>query len=377
MSALSSILLALLIFVQGAGALAEAPIVSDPHNYFSQKIHNTVDNADSISPDAVSYAASYPIIDIGPWINTASSTDEERLEVVQNVLLQAISAGSFNMIGHNVSVDLLDRLESSTEKFFSQSIDAKSQFSSAGNAFAGYTPNQQEKYGSMIYKTLNPYEREGDLREIYGVVYPPDFPDNVQGPEYFQSVLNEYVEQLQPVELALLKIFSAALSLAKGVDLPLTYLYEADDRAPGCLRAHRYPAMPKEYNEATRFLPHSDFGSLTILYGTEKGLEEIRSGKWVEVPIDKGELHVTVGQVLNMWSNGLFADNIHRVSKGAAKDRVSFAYFLAQCPQSAPGGEGIAPVLDAQTEQAKFPRTSTPIHIGKYVAAMIEEKVVI
>lgn len=82
MSALSSILLALLIFVQGAGALAEAPIVSDPHNYFSQKIHNTVDNADSISPDAVSYAASYPIIDIGPWINTASSTDEERLEVV-------------------------------------------------------------------------------------------------------------------------------------------------------------------------------------------------------------------------------------------------------------------------------------------------------
>ena len=171
------------------------------------------------------------------------------------------------------------------------------------------------------------------------------------------------------MELALTKIFSSALSLAKSVDIPLTYLSDADKGSTGALRALRYPAMPKEYDNATKLVPHSDFGTLTILYvGSEKGLEEIRDGRWVEVPTAKeGELHVTVGEVYHMYSNGLFANNVHRVSSQAAKDRVSFAHFVAQGQQS---GDGIDPVC-AKGETARFPRTSSAEHLNDYIEAMI------
>lgn len=371
MTILQSLLLAVLLSSDKAKASATPSGVLDPPKYFTKSIRQTVDNAESYSPDATAYPLRYPSVDISSWLDTASSTEEERRGVVHQVLAQAIGVGSFNIIGHNIPVELLERLETSTKKFFSESIDFKQQFSTEDKK-AGYKANQEEKYGATIYKTDNRYEREGDLREIFSVIYPPDLSYNVQGPAFFQNPLDEYIEKLQPVEIALMKIFSAALNLAKGTDLPSSYFHGADGGATGSLRALRYPAMPREYDAANRLLPHSDFGTLTIIYGTEKGLEEIRDGKWVEVPInkEKGELHVTVGQMWTMWSNELFAHNIHRVSKQVAKDRISFAYFLGQ-GQSAPG-EGIAPICTGN-EVPRFPPTSTALHLKSYIDAMISK----
>lgn len=371
MNCISSLVLALFLPVQET--TAALPIVSNPHKYFAQKLLEEVDKADTISPIAVPYAENYPTIDISPWIDPPSSTDDERLHVVHQVLEQAIGAGSFNIIGHNVSIDMLGQLESSTEKFFSQSIDLKKRYSSKKPGTGGYTANQEHNFGPILYKKDEPFQPEGDLRETYSMAYPPARPENVQGPEYFQSALDEYIEQLQPVDTALTKIFSAALGIAKGIDIPLTFLDEAGGEAAGFFTAQRYPSMPKEYDNATKLVPHSDFGTLTIIYGTEEGLEEIRDGRWVEVPIseERGELHVSVGQMLNMWSNGLFADNVHRVSKLAVDDRVSFAYFLAQGPESVPV-DGIEPIC-AEGEKAKFPLTSTALHVSKYITAMLEQ----
>ena len=115
---------------------------------------------------------------------------------------------------------------------------------------------------------------------------------------------------------------------------------------------------------------------MTIIFGTTAGLEEIRDGRWVKVPInkEKAELHVTVGQVMHIWSNGLFTDNIHRVSSRAEKDRVSFGYFLAQGQTTL--GQGIAPVCN-DNEEPKFDITSTGKMIRRYVEAQVEGKVTI
>lgn len=371
MAILAPVLFAALILVGRTTASAPTQIVSEPHKYFVNQIHQAVDKANAISLDAVPYDDQYPTIDISPWIDPSTSTDEERQDVVNQVLEQAIGAGSFNIVGHGVTVESLDRLDTSTSEFFAQSSDYKRQFSTA-DAKAGYKATQEEKYGATVYKTNDPREREGDLREIYGVVCPRDFPGNVEGPEYFQSALDEYIDKLQPVEHALSQIFSAALSLAKGVHLPLTYFHDVDEGSTGLLRAHRYPAMPSEYGSATKLLPHSDFGTLTILYGSEKGLEEIRDGRWIEVPTnkEKGELHVTIGEVYTMWSNELFAHNIHRVSKRAVDDRISFAYFLKQ-GNSGTAAASIEPVC-AKNELPKFPRSSAAMHLEKFISYMMK-----
>jgi len=368
-------LLAPFLIARGTVAAAASKVaVSNPHEYFDVKTHQAVDIANSFSHEAIPYPARYPSINIAPWVDPSSYTAEDRLEVTQQVLSQAMSSGSFNIIGHNMSVELLDQIVTSSQQFFDQTIEEKEEHKSVGNAFAGYTPNQQEKLGSNVYKTEDTLESKGDLREIYGLIYPPKHPENIAAPSYFQNPLNDFIEQLQPIDIAMSKIFTAALSLAKGVDLPETYLHEADGSNGGALRVHRYPAMPDIYDNSTRLSPHSDFGTLTIIYGNAAGLEEIRDGRWYKVPVNKEELHITVGQVMHIWSNGLFTDNIHRVSNKAEKDRVSFGYFLAQ-GQTTPG-QGIAPVCN-DNEEPKFDVISTGKMIRRYVEAQVEGKVTI
>ena len=83
------------------------------------------------------------------------------------------------------------------------------------------------------------------------------------------------------------------------------------------------------------------------------------------MPMKKNELHVNIGQVYTMVSNGLFQHNIHRVSKGATKDRISFPYFTSQGINSEVGA-GMSPVC-SDGELAKFPQVSAVSHLRQSI----------
>lgn len=83
----------------------------------------------------------------------------------------------------------------------------------------------------------------------------------------------------------------------------------------------------------------------------------------------KNELHVNLGQMYTMVSNGLFQHNIHRVSKEATKDRISFPYFASQGKNSKVGA-GMSPVC-SDGELAKFPQVSTVNHLRQLIYGKI------
>jgi len=349
-------------------AVDNATMISEPHKYFPTQIRRIVDAADAINPDAIDlpHNHSYPVIDISPWLNPSTSSVEDRQHIVNQVLYEAITSGSFNIIGHGIENTLFDRLYSSAENFFSMSLEQKMQYSS-GNNLAGYVPNRNESVAS-VNKSGNSKEQK-DLRETFSISYPPNFHGNVRGPRDFHDAMAQYIEQLQSVQIALKQMFSSALSLAKGIDLPITYLSDVEEGATGLLRASRYPSTPG-FEDATKLLPHSDVETITIIASSEEGLEEIRDGRWYKVPLRKGELHVNVGQVYSMWSNGLFQHSIHRVSKKAKEDRISFPYFTSQGKRSSVIGTdvGVSPVC-SDDEVIKFPRISTLGHLKNYIGA--------
>jgi isopenicillin N synthase-like dioxygenase len=350
--------------------VSNATMISEPHKYFPTQIRRIVDAADAISPDAIDLPDkhSYPVIDISPWLNpsTSSVDEEDRQHVVNKVLKEAKTSGSFNIIGHGIEDTLFDRLYSSAESFFLMSLEQKMQYSS-GNNLAGYVPYRNESVASI--NKLGSSKEQTDLRETFSMSYPPNVDGNVRGPQDFHDAMAEYIEQLQSVQVALKQIFTAALSSAKGIDLPITYLNDVEEGATGLLRAARYPSTPG-FEDATKLLPHSDFGTITIIASSEEGLEEIREGRWYKVPMGKGELHVNVGQIYSMWSNGLFQHSIHRVSKEAKEDRISFPYFTSQGKRSSVNDidVGVSPVC-SDDEVIKFPRVSTLGHFRKYIGA--------
>ena len=343
---------------------ANATLISEPNKYFPAQIKRIVDAADAISPDAINLPedSPYPVIDISPWLNPSTSSEEDKQFVVNQVLTEATSTGSFNIVGHGIGEDVFDNLYASSHRFFSMSLEQKMQFSSAEETvFKGYVAQGIESSG---LQSDNPKEQK-DLKEIFTMRYPPNNDNNVRGPEEFHGAMSQYMdmEQLQSAEVALQQVFTAALIAAKGIDLSTNHLRDVEEDARGMLRAFRYPHMPG-FEDATKLKPHSDLGTITIIASdTEEGLEEIRDGRWYRVPMCNDELHVAVGEVLSMWSNGLFRNNIHRVSKEAKKDRLSFPYFVSQGKQSS--DPGISPICSSE-EVPIFPRVSPKSHVMQY-----------
>ena len=76
-----------------------ATMIAEPHKYFPAQIKRRVAAADAISAAAIDLPVnySYPVIDISPWLDPSMSSDEDREHVVQQLLNEARTSGSFNI----------------------------------------------------------------------------------------------------------------------------------------------------------------------------------------------------------------------------------------------------------------------------------------
>lgn len=52
-----------------------------------------------------------------------------------------------------------------------------------------------------------------------------------------------------------------------------------------------------------------------------------RSGEWISAPPIPGTFVCNIGDMLKIWSNGLYKSTLHRVINNSPKYRVSVAFF--------------------------------------------------
>jgi len=74
----------------------------------------------------------------------------------------------------------------------------------------------------------------------------------------------------------------------------------------------------------------SHTNAFTILAQDANGGLEIRNrdGEWVAVPPIEGTLVVNVGEVLKVWSDGIFSSTLHRVINRSGRRRYSIPFFM-------------------------------------------------
>merc|ERR1719161_3185394 len=108
----------------------------------------------------------------------------------------------------------------------------------------------------------------------------------------------------------------------------------------GTIRLLFYPGSPmlsaSEAQTATAGIsPHTDFEAFTLMHQDAPGLQFIpASGEgWVDAPVREGEFVVTVGDVLERFTNGVLRATPHRVVKTAHK-RLSIIRFNAMNPET-------------------------------------------
>lgn len=83
--------------------------------------------------------------------------------------------------------------------------------------------------------------------------------------------------------------------------------------------------------EDVTFTPHTDIGSLTVLFSTLPGLQFLPpdSSSWTNVPPRRGAATINVGDALALFSGGVLRSGMHRVvaPPGQRETRWSVAYF--------------------------------------------------
>lgn len=104
-------------------------------------------------------------------------------------------------------------------------------------------------------------------------------------------------------------------------------------QSTGFLRLNCYPlgdplAGPDPRDGARSVHHHSDAGAITVLLvDGEPGLQVLRDGLWHNADGPPGSLIVNIGDMLEIWSNGLYRAPLHRVLAMQRRERFSAPYF--------------------------------------------------
>ena len=291
-------------------------------------------------------------IDISGW----KQSGEQRAVIVQQVVEQATTVGSFQIAGHGIDPALFRRIDESYRAFLA---DPTKQDYQSDSHFTGYQGPGPESTAAAYGDTDAP----PDLRELWSVLNPPSHPKNVAAPEPFQSVVLEYMAAMEGLRSTLFSILAEVVASVKKIHVTADAL-EAR-QSTGLFRCARYlDGSP----HPDKLVPHSDFATMTIVHTEHAGLEEIRDDVWVPVPVRPGVLHVVLSELMHVWTNGLLVNNIHRVRNSGNTDRTRYLYFCGDVCEEDPRDEGIKPIC-AVGEDPLFGKVSLSRHFFHHTRA--------
>ncbi len=312
-----------------------------------------------------------PVIDLAPAHDPAT-----RPHVAAEIDRACRTSGFLVIDGHGVDPDLIERLHDVTLELFSRPDDWKARWDapadhlglrgfyrvpsyvSAGEDVATapdvcelFTMSRLGEPGVAAGAGL------GDAIDRYGM--PNIWPDE---PPALRAVWLEYYAAMERLAGDLMRLFALGLGLDEHI------FDDAIAEHITNLTANYYPPvehdpLPNQYRKG----PHSDWGTLTILYqdGTG-GLEVVdrRTDGWIDVPVIPGTFVVNIGDLMARWTNDQWKSTKHRVrvpdAERRAIPRVSIPFFhhpnydaLIEC----------LPGCSTEADPAKYP----PVTSGEYL----------
>ncbi len=269
-----------------------------------------------------------PVVDLGPaWSDGASG----RQAVADAIAAAAGTIGFFYVKNHTLLQTDIDAVFQTAVDFHNLPLDAKMESSLTLNNHAqGYLhgmskgndknikENQQEAF--QIRRPLA--ADDPDLlagKPLHGMIpWPAAMPD-------LKPRMLAYYDKVNALAYAMLDLFELSLDLAPGA-LKASFAKDMNS-----LRLLHYPPQkPDDSGEHMGARGHTDTNAFTILAQDPNGGLEVRNrdGEWVAIPPIKGTLVVNVGEVLKVWSDGVFTSAVHRVINRSGRERYSIPFFM-------------------------------------------------
>lgn len=141
-----------------------------------------------------------------------------------------------------------------------------------------------------------------------------------EDPAIYREHMGKFAVEIMRVALQLMKAILEGLGLGKD------YQHEKFEEGLQLLSVNCYP-KESESDTAIGLAPHSDYGFLTILLTSCRGLEVVdrNSNSWKVVQQLPHALHVHVGDHMEVLSNGRIKTVVHRALLNPEEERISIA----------------------------------------------------
>lgn len=262
-----------------------------------------------------------PLIDLRPFID-GSYNQNNKLE-----FLRACSDVGFIYISnHGIDPELIETLHELSKLFFNQPMESKRQIT-INQQIRGYLPLYYKSYEGEAREGISHQQgfwigHETPLDTKRPLDGPNQWPEN---PRELKPVMLDYFSAVEQLSTVLLRSFALAL------DLELNCFDSLFERPTSRLKLNHYPIQDNPQTENNiGVVPHTDSGGFTILWQDQHGGLEIqnRQGDWVAAPPVENTFVVNLGNIMQIWSNGLFPATTHRVINRGNAERYSIPLFV-------------------------------------------------
>ncbi|KAJ4816366.1 2-oxoglutarate (2OG) and Fe(II)-dependent oxygenase superfamily protein [Rhynchospora pubera] len=280
-----------------------------------------------------------PIIDVSPLVakidDPKSTTSDDLLEVVRQLDKACKEAGFFYVKGHGVPDSLIREVREISRSFFALPAEEKLKIKmTTKSGYRGY-----QKVGVNITKGKpDMHEAIDYYRPIlpgqYGDLASPLEGNNLwyaywpKTPFNFKEVMEDYLFLVKDLSRKIMR--GIALALGAPIDA-----FEGDCAGDPfwVFRLMCYPVLtdiPESERTDTGIGAHTDYGLLSLVNQDDEiqALEvQNRSGVWIyAVPIP-GTFVCNIGDMLKVWTNGIYEPTVHRVINKTPFYRVSVGFF--------------------------------------------------
>lgn len=258
-----------------------------------------------------------PLVDVS---GLADPNLERRRAAALEIGRAAREVGFVYVVGHGISETLSAGLQAAASRFFEQPMERKMAAYIGGSSnHSGYVPEGEEVFeaGKVDRKeaydiNLDAPEAAGEAPMLGATLWP-----ELDG---FRPAVAAYYDAVAGFARRMFRGFALAL------DLPEDHFDPHLKRPPSQLRLIHYPFDPRA-SDAAGIGAHTDYEFFTVLKGTAPGLEvKNDAGEWIDAPPVPGAYVVNIGDMLEVWTNGVFRATAHRVRK-VAEERYAFPFF--------------------------------------------------
>lgn len=285
--------------------LSESPnLKSIPSNYVNSSIYPS----DSPASHPLDHSNSIPTVDF----SLLTSNDPHQRSDAINCLNKACQDwGFFMVVNHGIPKNLMKAVIDGTQGFFNMTEEEKKEFE-------GKNVLDPIRCGTSFNTSK---EKVFFWRDYLKVFVHPHFHSPCK-PEGYSDIMLEYCEKSRQVAKELLG------GISEGLGLEECYLEKSLEMKKSGFQifiANYYACCPQP-ELALGMPPHSDHGLLTLIVQNQVGgLQVQHQGKWIHVNALPNSLLVNTGDHLEIFSNGKYKSNVHRVVVNNTSPRISVA----------------------------------------------------